>query len=173
MRHDMESRVEGVEGEGSRVLPVSGEIIRPVVSRREALLAGTLCLPPLLVGIQAASSEQFTLPGPFRGRVVEVSHARVVNGTRVVQGALREMMTQGLLRLTGERSETAAWRRFFGPDDVVGIKGSPVGKPHAIAHPETLAEVIRGLRLAGVKPQNIVVFERYDTDLRSSGYKNI
>jgi hypothetical protein len=173
MRQNINSEEREQEGGSSQNLRPSTGAGRPILSRREALVTGALCVSPLLFRSEAASSDSFALPGPFRGRVVEVSHAQVIQGPDIVAGALREMMRQGMMRLTGEKNETAAWRRFFGPNDVVGIKGSPVGKPDAIAHPETLAEVVRGLRLAGVRPQNIVVFERNDTDLRSSGYRNI
>ena len=44
------------------------------------------------------------------------------------------MMTRGLCELTGEKEETAAWKRFFAPGDTVGIKVSPVGQPRSISH---------------------------------------
>lgn len=140
------------------------------ISRRHALLTGALCLPPLLAGISAEASEKFALPGDFRGRVVEVTHAHAVAKNRVIQTAVREIIAQGMRRLTGEASETAAWKRFFSRDDVVGIKGSTVGRPDAIAHTETVLEVIRGLKLAGVPLQNIILFERNETDLKAVGY---
>jgi hypothetical protein len=178
MKHDIVSQETGKGFESSEVFcsQEEGQTESTVfaLSRREALLAAALCVVPALTEADTpTSTPRYALPGPFRGRVVEVFHARVLNGNRIVRGALREMMAQGLMRLTGERSETGAWRRFFGPDDVVGIKGCPVGRPHAIAHAETLSEVIRGLTLAGVRPQNIVVFERYDNELRLGGYHNI
>lgn len=145
----------------------------PVLSRRETLLSAAACLLPTLSEAETSAPARYTLPGPFRGRVVEVSHARVLNGSLIARGALRDMMAQGLMRLTGEKSETAAWRRFIEPEDVVGIKGCPVGRPHAIAHAETLSEVMRGLMLAGVQPQNILIFERYDNELRAGGYHKI
>ncbi len=171
MRHTIN---QDVKAESSPVRDrAEEENSAPLLSRREALLTGAACLPPLLSGIGASASETFALPGAFRGRVVEVSHAQIVKEAKIVPDALREMMTKGMMRLTGEHSEIGAWRHFFGKDDIVGIKGCPVGIPDAIAHPETLTEVIRGLMLAGVHPKNIIVFERNETDLKRGGYTSI
>src|SRR5262249_44191210 len=50
---------------------------------------------------------------------------------------------------------------FFEPGDVVGIKMNPVGNPLANTSSELLLEVIEGLKAAGVKVKDMVVFERY------------
>jgi len=75
--------------------------------------------------------------------------------------------------LTGEKEEAAAWKRFFTPDDVVGIKVCPVGRPRSISQPETLLEVIRGLNLAGVKNTQIVLFNRYKDEFTEAGLAKI
>src|SRR5207248_1655130 len=116
---------------------------------------------------------KWALPGPYRGRVVEVSHSGSVTGGKVQAEAVRAMMTRGMCDLTGEKEETAAWKRFFSPGDTVGIKVSPVGQPHSISQPETVLEVIRGLHLAGVRKEQIIVFNRYGDEFQSAGFDKI
>src|SRR5205814_917373 len=70
----------------------------------------------------------FPMPGPFRGKVVEVAHPGSVVDGKVNREAVREMMRRGMLGLTGEKEPVAAWRRFFAKGDVVGIKVNPVGQ---------------------------------------------
>jgi hypothetical protein len=81
--------------------------------------------------------------------------------------------------LTGADHPQEAWRRFFEPDDVVGIKVNPVGyrrRPDvvgSISSPEVVFEVVLGLKSAGVKPDNIIVFERYASEFREAGYERM
>jgi hypothetical protein len=75
--------------------------------------------------------------------------------------------------LTGARDETAAWKRFFSPADVVGVKVCPVGRPLSISQPETVLEVIRGLNLAGVPNERIVVFNRYKDEAEECGFHKV
>lgn len=141
------------------------------LTRREALLAVTACaLPPSLWTKAPSPTPHYALPGPYRGRVVEVYHPGSVVEGKVRKTAVREMIQRGLTALTGTANETAAWRRFFSPGDVVGIKVCPVGKPKAISQPETILEVIRGLNLAGVNNRDILLFNRYEQEMAECGY---
>ena len=79
-------------------------------------------------------------------------------------------MRKGMVELTGAPDWVAAWRQFFEPGDVVGIKLNPVGQPEVISSPEVLHEIIAGLRQAGVKAKDIVVYDRYRLQFLSAGY---
>jgi hypothetical protein len=137
----------------------------------------------------------FAMPGPYPGRVIEVHHPGAVSDQNVIDAdAVRIMMDRGMCELTGADGAPDAWRRFFEKDDVVGIKVNPVGrKPKvsgpwgfrksedgrvadavgAISSPEVLIEVVRGLKEAGVRPRNILVFERYANEFRDAGYEDV
>src|SRR5262249_45115675 len=66
---------------------------------------------------------KFAMPGPFPGRVVEVKHRGSINPDNSVDaGAVETMMARGMKELTGADHPVEAWRRFFEPGDVVGIK---------------------------------------------------
>jgi Domain of unknown function (DUF362) len=129
----------------------------------------------------------YAMPGPFPGRVIEVRHPGAVNERNVINyEAVRAMMARGMCELTGADHASEAWRRFFEPGDVVGIKVNPVGrKPHrgergrvrgavgCISSPEVLLEVVAGLKGAGVRPRDIIVFERYANEFRGAGYEAV
>lgn len=124
------------------------------------------------------------MPGPFPGRVVEVRHPAVVAVDSTIDAdAVRTMMQRGMQSLTGSDDVQMAWRRFFEPGDVVGIKVNPVGRkafstegwrvqgPGSISSPEVLRETVRCLHeYAGVPKRNIIVFERYANEFRDAGY---
>src|SRR5437899_6830568 len=70
----------------------------------------------------------YAMPGPYPGRVIEVHHGDAVRPShRINADAVKRMMDCGMCELTGADDALEAWRRFFLPGDVVGIKVNPVG----------------------------------------------
>src|SRR5581483_413565 len=130
---------------------------------------------------------EFAMPGPFPGRVVEVHHEGSVDESNTIsRDAVQDMMARGMCGLTGADHPSEAWRRFFGPDDVVGVKVNPVGRKAmngeggrmagavgSISSPEVVLEIVAGLKGAGVKPRNIIIFERYANEFRQAGYDEL
>jgi uncharacterized protein (DUF362 family) len=120
---------------------------------------------------------EYRMPGPFPGRVIEVSHPdSVAADSQIKHDAVKSMIDHGMRELTGADHVAEAWRRFFEPGDVVGIKVNPVGRKYrpdqadAISSPEVLLEVVEGLKSAGVKARDIIVFERYAEQFCQAGY---
>jgi uncharacterized protein (DUF362 family) len=110
------------------------------------------------------------IPGPFPGRVVEIAHAGSVVEDAVQEAAAAAMVERGMRELVGSENAVEAWRRLFAPGDVVGIKVNPVGAPHSISNFATVRAIIAGLRSAGVRPRDIVVFDRYRRQFQNAGY---
>jgi uncharacterized protein (DUF362 family) len=116
---------------------------------------------------------KFAMPGPYPGRVIEVRHPGSVKADNTVEPtAVQKMMARGMKELTGADHPAEAWRRFFEAGDVVGIKVNPVGLRHrpeavpVISNPEVVIEIVKGLKSAGVKSKDIIVFERYAAEFR-------
>ena len=113
------------------------------------------------------------MPGPFPARVIR-TRARLPPAagteTEVDPGVVHEMMERGMRALTGESSTLGAWRRFFEPSDVVGIKVNAGGRPHCVTSPVILAEIVRQLTAVGVRPSQIVVYERFYNQLAEVDY---
>jgi uncharacterized protein (DUF362 family) len=142
--------------------------------RREFLLAG-LAAPAVPLVSSARIFEKpavfrLGIPGPYRGRVVEVRHrGSVVSGVYQAE-PIRAMMRRGMTALTGAKDWAEAWRVFFEPGDVVGIKVNPVGAPHVISSAEVIYEIVDGLKSAGVKVKDIFVYDRYRKDFLAAGF---
>jgi uncharacterized protein (DUF362 family) len=135
----------------------------------QALPAGPMALSAQFSS-QAAVLKGLGMPGPYKGRVVDVEHpGSIVSGAYQAE-PVREMMRRGMRELTGADGWVDAWKRFFEPGDVVGIKVNPVGMPHVISAPEVLREIIAGVTAAGVKPQDIVVYDRYRNQFLKAGF---
>ena len=99
-----------------------------------------------------------TMPGPLPGRVIEVAHPESVVRSQIQAEPVRAMVRRGMRELFGTTDATEAWRRLFRRGDRVGIKVNPVGAPHAISNHATVHAVVAGLRSAGVRPADILVF---------------
>ncbi|MCS6850715.1 MAG: hypothetical protein NZ700_06050, partial [Gemmataceae bacterium] len=118
------------------------------------------------------------MPGPYPGRVVEVHHPGSVSDDHVIDpDAVQVMVARGMCELTGADHPTEAWRRFFQKGDVVGIKVNPVGRKRSprdipsISSPAVVREIVRGLESAGVRPKDIIIFERYADEFIECGYE--
>src|SRR5262249_6320672 len=123
----------------------------------------------------------------FPGRVIEVRHPGAVNDRNEInRDAVRTMLARGMCGLTGAEYGRDAWRRFFSRGDIVGIKVNPVGRAPlagesgrvagaagSISSPQLLLEVVAALKDAGVRPADIVVFERYAKEFTEAGYEAV
>jgi hypothetical protein len=153
-------------------------------------LLQTLRQPPplsLLAGSSRARDKSpDTMPGPYPGRVIEVRDERAVAPSYEIKPAVVErMIDHGMAMLTGAEpgDVRGAWGTFFEKGQVVGIKVNPVGRKPlpgeggrnpisqgAISSPAVLFKVIKCLREVGLKPQDIIVFERYANEFEDAGY---
>ena len=103
-------------------------------------------------------------------RVISVSAGNILEGEKYRPDVVNRVFDRGLKELTGENSLRNAWSSLFGSDDVVGIKINCVGAPKISSSTATVNEVITGLKSAGVKDNNIIVWDRTDMEVRRSGF---
>lgn len=133
--------------------------------RREFLATTAAALGSLgAVRVSSARTEaraDLGMPGPYPGKVVEAHHKGMIAAGKRDRAAIGKTLGRGLCELTGAEAPVEAWRTFFEPGDVVGIKMNPVGNPLANSSTELTLEVIDGLKSAGVKVTDIFVFDRY------------
>jgi len=99
------------------------------------------------------------MPGPYPGRVVSVKSDKCINQSTGLANddAVREMMAQGMRMLTGASATSEAWRHFFEPSDVVGIKVNCGGYPFVVSAYEIVAEVVRQLTGVGVPLSQVFI----------------
>jgi hypothetical protein len=114
------------------------------------------------------ASDDLGVPGPYPGRVVEARNPAMIRGGVKDRDAIKATLSRGLKELTGADDGTGAWRSFFEAGDVVGVKVVPNGYPNAHTSYELILEVIEGLKSAGVKTKDILVFDRYKHELMTA-----
>src|SRR5256885_2077420 len=110
---------------------------------RRQFLAGTAAALPAPAGLHVTAQEPEPartprapaatrgLPGPYPGRVIEARNPRMVRRGVKDRAAIKQTVERGMIELTGADAAVQAWRSFFEPGDVVGIKMNPAGNPLA------------------------------------------
>lgn len=83
-------------------------------------------------------------------------------------------MVEGLVcGVTGKNNPDEAWRALIKPGEKVGIKVS--SQPGAVGgtHPAVARAVVEGLIAAGIKPADIIVWDRRRSDLVQAGFDSV
>jgi uncharacterized protein (DUF362 family) len=124
-----------------------------------------------LRGWPQAKLSPLGMPGLFPGRVVEVSNPDAILRNRVSQPLIKDMLDQGMRRLTGESSAQAAWSKFVEQTDIVGIKINPSGAPACCSSPEIVREIVAGVQSVGVPARNIIIYDRYAYEIDIGSYQ--
>jgi hypothetical protein len=112
------------------------------------------------------------MPGPYPGRVVSVTSEKCVDTStgQANDEVVREMLARGMRALTGAGTTRDAWRRFFDPADLVGIKVNCGGHPFCVSAYEIVADVVRQLTGVGIPASQIYVYERFQNQMDEVNY---
>ena len=142
---------------------------RRIFLKTSSILSGGVAL-----GLKARASDLAAatslLRGATKSRVV-IAHQ---NDVRDAHQKLSSAKVSRLLDKTMEAlfqvpSETA-WRSLFSPNDIVGLKVNCLAGKNLSTHPQLVDEIIDRLARAGIKKQNIIIFDRRNRDLLRAGY---
>lgn len=151
---------------------------------RRAMMAGISAIPVIgsakYVSATPASAageplfdkSKLGVPGPFPGRVIEAQNKGMIVSGKKSRDEIAKTLARGMKELTKADDDVQAWRSFFEPGDVVGIKVVPNGHPQAPTSPELVLEVIECLKKAGVKTKDMFVYDRYKGEFMGAGYQN-
>jgi hypothetical protein len=86
-----------------------------------------------------------------------------------VAATVEQLVHAAVTAVTGKKSPELAWRSLFSKDDVVAIKVNCMAGLFSPS-PDVVNAVVNGLKLAGVDPDKITIFDKEDRDLLGAGY---
>lgn len=137
-------------------------------SRREFITATS-------AGLVAATITGRVIPAEAakveKGRIVQVSVEQMLKRGRPIQEIADKMVIAGIQEYCGKKSQADAWSSLFSAKDTVGIKINCLGKPKMSTTPEVVKSIIAGLKSAGLKEEQIVVFDHFGSHMRMSRYR--
>jgi len=94
-------------------------------------------------------------------------------GMTPVQSVVNRMVAGLACAVTGKPTPGEAWRSFVKPGEKVGIRVSTQPGPVGGTHPQVARAVVDQLVEAGIKPSNILVWDRRRQDLAAAGYEGV
>ncbi len=80
------------------------------------------------------------------------------------------MVNRAVASLTGKATVAEAWQSLISTQDVVGIKVFSAAGPISGTRPAVVAAVVRGLLDAGLPPEQIIIWDKHEDDLRAAGF---
>ena len=145
----------------------SGDLPKAFALGADAVALGAAAAHPSITGRFAKAQE-----AP-KSRLVIVRDPAVLTpagDADVDTAVLARMLDQGVARLTGHSDARAAWRSLFTPEDVVGVKINCLFGRGACTQPAVAHAGAAALVASGVKPSNVIIWDRSTGDLLKSGY---
>jgi len=106
-----------------------------------------------------------------RSRVIIAKSDKLIKNPVWDEALADELLGKAMLELSGEKDQAAAWSKYFSPGDRIGLKLNCITKGTMSVQPAFAAAIVNGLKSAGVKENDIILWERADKDLREAGYK--
>jgi len=125
-------------------------------------IAGTAL--PCPAAEQAAGTGKAAVTGATgAGRVVAVSSATAFKGTEIDAAVVSRMVEKGTAAFSGGAAADL-WKSLFRPEDVVSIKLNCMSRT-ARPNRALIDAVVEALKGAGVKENNIIVWDRFEDQL--------
>jgi uncharacterized protein (DUF362 family) len=146
-------------------------------SRREFLKDATtigtgLCTSSLLLSnnyfLKTLYAEDKT---SLRSKVILAKDKRFikVNGTADAP-VISKAIDSALLKITHSEKPIDAWSSLFNKNDIVGVKLNCLAGKRFSPHTEIVEAIVKGIKSAGVRESNIIIFERFNRELENAGF---
>ncbi|MCP4724145.1 MAG: DUF362 domain-containing protein [bacterium] len=105
-------------------------------------------------------------------RIVIASNSSVRAGAvSFHEGAVEKLLNLAINEYFKTDDTVSAWKNIVSPDDVVGIKINCLAGKGLSTNVELVNAVIRNLLDTGIKPANIIVWDRQNSDLEDGGFE--
>ncbi len=108
--------------------------------------------------------------GAEKSRVVIASRSDVRSDKTINADSVQKMVDSAVENLFQQKARFV-WRTLFSPDDTVGLKVNCLAGKLFSTHQEIIWSVVERLKEAGVKKNQIIIWDRWNLDLERAGYK--
>ena len=84
---------------------------------------------------------------------------------------VKKLVDRAVAEFTGKESPGDAWSEFISPSDIVGIKVNCIAQKNFSTQRCVVDAIVDGVTGAGVKPSNIIVWDRWNWEMQAGGYE--
>ncbi|MGQ9631852.1 MAG: DUF362 domain-containing protein [bacterium] len=152
----------------------SEKMARREFLKRAIMGATVLAAPPSLLSAYARGVFAEPIKSSIRSAIAAVTHSKSADDNgKIDPKVVRTMVDEGVKAITGKGNSKDAWLSLFPrlkSTDVIGIKINCINR-YFHSDAEVVDAIIAGLRSIGVADNNIIVWDRTDWELISSGYE--
>jgi len=113
-----------------------------------------------------------SMPGKYPGKVIQVDNDNSVLESKIIYNEVYEMISKGMLALTGTTSLKEAWRQFVSPSERIGLKVNPVAGAQLSTSVEVTQAIVKQLEELGVPRNNIIIWDRREEQLFEAGFNS-
>lgn len=90
---------------------------------------------------------------------------------QIDKAAAFDYLSRAMVKITGAPSPSAAWKSLFSASETVGIKLSCLPGPLLSSGKGFVMAIVDGLLSAGIKEENIYIWDRTGRELENAGFK--
>jgi uncharacterized protein (DUF362 family) len=119
----------------------------------------------------AAFGRRMAFAAAEKARIVRVESDKVWNGDSRDPQVVALMVNRGVMTLTDQPTPAAAWGAIFKPGMRVGLKINLLGRPLVYTATEVTEAVAAGVLVGGVKPEQVIVWDRWKDHFTPTHYK--
>jgi uncharacterized protein (DUF362 family) len=106
-----------------------------------------------------------------KSKVVIARDAALYGVGNSPEGARVAKLLDRAMQAYGDSSDPVApWKKLFHPDEVVGLKVNTIAGPGLSTHVALVDAISERLKQAGIRPGNIVVWDRTNGELERAGF---
>ncbi len=114
-------------------------------------------------------------PAVAASRVVQTHHSGAwtdpaAKDKSLVPEVLRKMLDASITKLTGKDDAEAAWQALFRPGEKIAIKVNAFSNSIIWTHVPLVTEVTNSLQEAGIKAEDITIFDNQTIELQMAGF---
>jgi hypothetical protein len=165
-----------VSGEALRTETVRAPAAAPGGARKfrlSSLALFVVCLCPAVMSRSRAADLSPSAARTQPARVFIVQDPEATDAFEPRTDHVQTMLDCGITNLTGKATVAEAWLSLVSTQDIVGIKVFSEPGPNSGTRPAVVAAVVRELLLAGMKPDHVIIWDKYQSDLRLAGFFNL
>jgi uncharacterized protein (DUF362 family) len=121
-------------------------------------------------------ADDFLVPSAIPGNgipqvpVVIAENKQAIVAYEPRKEAVQTLVNRGICQLSGKTNLTEAWKTYVSTQDIIGIKVLSAPGANSGTRPAVVEAVIRGLLESGIPGQNIIIWDKRQSDLRNAGF---
>ena len=124
--------------------------------------------PVPIVAVPGRADLMAHYPQVGQSVVSVVRHDGVWDGDQIQSLVVLQMLDAAIVELTGLDDAMSAWRALFDPGEVIGLKVNTISR--YTTTPQTAMAVVQRLQDIGVPAEQIVIFDRSHSELKTQGF---